>query len=88
MRYNMRYNNENLLEMVEMYAEEVGAISSEEMLSELFDYDIVQSIIEEYSEDDTVAINEGFTNWSDMLCKDGEIHPEQYQHYCYVGKYS
>ena len=25
---------------------------------------------------------------TDALCKDGEIHSEQYDKYCYTGKYS
>lgn len=41
------YNDESLLEMVELYAADNGLIDSE-----------------------------------------GEIHPEQYSEYCYVGKYS
>lgn len=82
------YNDEDLLGMVELYAEEVGTISSEDELSERFDADIAPLIIAQYGEDDQPAMNEGFNNWSDSLCKDGEIHPEQYNQYCYVGEYS
>ena len=84
----MNYNNENLLEMVELYAEEMGYISSEEELSEKFDDEILPSIIEKYGEDDLPAINEGFNDWTDGLCKGGEIHTKQYNNYCYVGQYS
>jgi hypothetical protein len=35
--------------------------------------EIKQSIIDAYSEDDDVAINESFNDWTDSLCKDGEI---------------
>ena len=80
------YNDETLLELVELYAEEMGYISSEDELSEIFDENVLPSTIEVYGEDDSVAINEEFNNWSDSLCKDGEIHPEQYNNYCYVGR--
>ena len=82
------FNDENLLEMVELYAAEVGAIDSEDMLSESFDANVLPGVIEQYSSDDEVAISEAFNNWSDALCKDGEIHPEQYSEYCYVGSAS
>ena len=82
------YNDENLLEMVELYAEEVGAISSEQELSDLFDESIAPMIVEQYGKNDEPAMAEGFNNWTDNLCKDGELHPEQYNDYCYVGKYA
>ena len=82
------YNDENLLEIVEMYAEKVGNIASESELSEKFDSEVVQAVIDQYGEDDQVAIDTAFNDWTDSLCKDGEIHPEQYNQYCYVGEYS
>jgi len=84
----IRYHDETLLEMVEMYAEEVGNIASEEELSKLFDDEVVADIIAAVGDDDTDAINEGFNNWTDALCKDRVIHPQQYNSYDYVGKYS
>lgn len=78
----------DLLEMVELFAEDNGWISSEDELSTCFDDEIAPSIIRQYGENDTVAMNEAFNDWSDMLCKDGEIHEEQYNTYSYVGKYS
>jgi len=78
------YWDENLLEMVELYAEEMGYISTEDELSELFDVQVLQSVIEQYGADDKVAINEAFNNWADSLCKDGVIHPEQYSNYGYI----
>lgn len=78
----------DLLEMVELFAEENGWISSEEELSVRFDDEIAPLVIEQYGENDTVAMNQAFNDWSDMLCKDGEIHEEQYNTYSYVGKYS
>ena len=87
----MNYNNEDLLEMVELYAEEVALIASEQELSDIFDSDIMPMLIESQGRevlDDSVMINETFSNWSDGLCKDAEIHPVQDRHYCYVGEYS
>lgn len=84
----MNWNNVDLLEMVELYAEDEGAIATEEELSQKFDDEIAPLIVKQYGEDDQPAMNEGFNNWTDGLCKDGEIHSEQYDKYCYVGKYS
>lgn len=72
------WNDENLLEVVELLAHSNRWIASEEELSDLFDQDIAPMVIEQYGEDDTIAMSEAFNNWSDRLCKDGEIHPEQY----------
>lgn len=74
------------IEMVELYAEDNGMIADESALSKRFDEEVLPSVLEQYSESDTVAINEAFNDWTDMLCKDGEIHPEQYDSYCYVGR--
>ena len=82
------FNNTDLLEMVELYATDNKLIDSEERLSELFDESIAPMVIEQYGEGDKPAMRETFNNWTDMLCKDGEIHQEQYNQYCYVGKYS
>lgn len=85
----INWNNigDELLYIVEALAEHKGFISSEEELSERFDRDVAPAVVAEYGEDDTVAINEAFNNWTDALCKDGEIHLEQYNNYCYVGVY-
>ena len=84
----MNWKRVNLLDMVELYAEDNNMISSEAKLSEVFDEDVAQNVIEQYGADDTVAMNEAFNDWTDMLCKDGVIHEVQYSEYCYVGKYS
>lgn len=81
-----KWDRVDLLEMVELYAEDNGLITSEEELSERFDSEILPLVIAEYGEDDGPAIAESFNNWTDSLCKDGEIHPEQYNQYCYVGR--
>jgi len=94
-----RYWNEDThLECVERIAAENGRISDEDELSEMFDQDIAPHIVMACVENgtyrpgdewtDTVMMNEAFNDWTDGLCKDGEIHPLQYDQYCYVGKYS
>jgi hypothetical protein len=89
----MNWNDENLLEVIELHAEGEGWIASEQELSDRFDDEIAPLILENHGIkgelfDDTDMMNEEFSYWSDNLCKDGEIHPEQYSWYGYVGKYS
>lgn len=81
-----KWDRVTLLEMVERFAEDNDLIASEEELSERFDSEVLPAVVEEYGEDDVPAISESFNNWTDMLCKDGELHPEQYNNYCYVGR--
>lgn len=80
------WNQTDMLEVVELFAEDNGMIASEEELSERFDSDVLPHIIEQYGEDDEPAIMQGFADWCDSLCRDGEIHPEQDRNYCYVGR--
>ena len=82
-----RWNDESYLEVVEKLAEYEGFIPSEEELSQKFDEEVALLVIAEYGENDRIAIRVAFNDWSDALCKDGEIHPEQYNSYCYVGRY-
>lgn len=82
----LNWNRIDMLEVVELYAEENGMIASEQELSDLFDADVLPSVIAQYGEDDEPALNEAFNNWTDMLRSDGEIHSEQYNSYCYVGR--
>ena len=55
-------------------------------LSAIFDEEVYPFVVEQYSENDTVALNEAFNNWTDTLCKDDVISDEQYNTFCYVGK--
>ena len=55
-------------------------------LSAVFDAEVYPSVVDQYSESDTVALNEAYNNWTDGLCKDGIISAEQYNDFCYVGK--
>lgn len=84
----LNWNRVDMLAVVELYAEDNGGIASEEELSKRFDEEVAQSVVDEYGEDDEPAMSEAFNNWTDMLCKEGDIHEEQYNSYCYVGKYA
>ena len=89
----MSFKHFDLLEAVELWAEDHNIpygdlITSERDLSDRFDEQIAPGVIALYRENDKPAMNEAFNNWSDTLCKDGELHDEQYNKYCYVGKYS
>tara|TARA_R100001198_G_scaffold81560_1_gene54458 strand:+ start:518 stop:775 length:258 start_codon:yes stop_codon:yes gene_type:complete len=79
-----KYNNETFLEIIELYAIEVGLISSQDELSEQFDQ-YINDCFPNFPVDDEPALNEAFNNWADSLCKDGIIHPEQYNQYDYTG---
>ena len=81
------WNHVDLIEIVEYFADSEGWISSEEELSERFD-DMLAECYPDFPTDDEPAITEFFNNWTDSLCQEGEIHPEQYSKYEYVGKYS
>jgi hypothetical protein len=39
---------------------------------------VLDMIVEQYSADDEDAINQGFNDWTDSLCKDGEISDYTY----------
>ena len=81
----MNFNNVDMLDIVEEYASMNNLIDSEEMLSLRFDQ-LLEEI--DIDTDDSDMIHQAFNDWSDGLCKDGEIHQEQYNNYTYVGKYS
>ncbi len=73
------------LELAEYYAEENGLIENAEELGEMFDRDILPSVVEQYGKDDYPAIREAFNNWTDGLCRDGQLAESQYQEYTYQG---
>ncbi len=87
------YNDEDLLQMVEMYAETQGYISSEEELSDMFD-NYLKDILDNMSHidaqrllKDKPTLSELFGRYVDALCKDGEIHPIQYAEYSDKGRH-
>ena len=49
-----------------------------EYLRDRFERDIQPQVVEQYGADDVIALNEAFNNWTDMLCKDGEISETVY----------
>ena len=84
----INYNRYDELELIELIATYEGNISSESELSDRFDETFTDLIESNRLEDDEPAISELFNNWTDSLCKDGEIHEEQCNKYCYVGNFS
>ena len=85
---SINWNRYSTLEIVEALAEYEGAIASEEELSELFDQELAPYVLDQYGEDDVSAFSEAFNDWTDALRSNGELHPEQYNNYGYVGRYS
>lgn len=86
------WNNIDLIEIIEAYASDNNLIASEEELSERFDEMIKECSSPEdlmtfENGDDLPMINETFNNWTDSLVSDGELHPEQYRLYTYVGEF-
>jgi hypothetical protein len=53
-----------------------------------FDEEVAPMILETYDADDSIAFNESFNDWTDSLCKDGDISQDVRNNVCYVGKYS
>ena len=81
------FNQVDLIDIIEEYADMKDLVASEEQLSEIFDESVAPLVVEKYGEDDHVAMHEVFLEWTDSLRDDGEIHEEQYNVYEYVGKY-
>jgi hypothetical protein len=46
--------------------------------AQTFETDMLPALIEAYSADDTVAFSEAWNDWTDSLCKDGQISDWQY----------
>jgi hypothetical protein len=85
--YGFNWHNFSALELVEQIAEyHDSPYCDEEAVSAIFNEEVRPSVVEEYGKDDEIAINEAFNNWTDMLCKDGELHELQYENYTYLGK--
>ena len=88
-----KWYDETYLEAIELLAEYEGLISSEDELSEAFDEGILPGILAAHGQPgveftDTIMIEQAFNDWTDGLCKKGQLHPEQYDNYTYVGKFS
>ena len=79
------------LEAVEYYASENNLIESEQALSDQFDEDMIPILREQWltygDTPDHPLISEEFSNWTDALVSDGELHESQLKEYCYIGEY-
>ena len=87
----LRWNGESPLEIVEMLSGHEGLpITEEQELSDWFD-DMLDENHKEGGKcphDMTPTdIRCMFNDWKDGLMKDGTIHEEQCDQYCYEGKY-
>lgn len=45
----------------------------QEAIRAIFNEDVAPHVIAKYSADDVIALNEAFNDWTDALCKDGQI---------------
>lgn len=54
----------------------------QDWLRNRFNTEIAPAVVEMYSADDEIALNEEFNNWTDSLCKDGVISEEIYNEVC------
>lgn len=84
----MNHYDVSLLDLVEFYGELNGLIASESELSDHFDEIVLSNVVEHYGEDDKIALQEAFNNYTDALCTDGLLHAEQYKNYSYIGRLS
>ena len=97
-------NLEDLVDPDELYSllsksdqldvEESETAKDEQDISKLFDehldsFMIVNSLKEAKELlEDSIMINEEFSNFVDSLASDGELGQQQINNYCYIGKYS
>jgi len=66
-------------ELLEVDGEEMEDIAeTESMLRARFAEEVEPFVIAQYGEDDTIALDTAFNDWTDGLCKDGEISNEAY----------
>lgn len=49
-----------------------------ESIHKRFNDEVKPMVIDQYGEDDEPAMNEAFNNWTDILCKDGEMSDNMY----------
>jgi len=80
-----KWNDESMIQVIELYAADNQMLASEQELSDLFDARIDE--YDNYPTHDKTMLIEDFNIFADMLCKGGDIHPDQYYEYNYAGKY-
>ena len=51
---------------------------TEEQVQEMFEEFVLPSVVKDYGADDEIAIRTAFNDYTDFLCKEGEISEEQY----------
>ena len=92
--FNLR-NELNELHIVEAVCEVENSvcgrhhIADESQLSSRFDDEhSLQDFFTTCYTFDIPMFNETFNNWTDMLCKNNELHELQYNNYCYVGTHT
>jgi hypothetical protein len=85
--HDLNWNKLSLLEVVEALArEQLFMISCESDLSVRFDALVVECDSDNHNfETDGPALSEAFSHYADGLVREGELHPEQYANYEYVG---
>ncbi len=64
---------EALPEYYECLVDELKFDDTQDTIRARFKKEIEPLVIQQYGADDEVALNEAFNDWTDSLCKDGEI---------------
>lgn len=54
--------------------------ATQEEVRKRFESELLDGLVEMYGADDTVALDTAFNDWTDMLCKDGELSDEAYDY--------
>lgn len=74
------YFNNEVLERYEEEQEDAINMTYEEAVDS-FTENILPIVVEQYGPDDTISQREAFNDWTDALCKDGEITQWQYENW-------
>jgi hypothetical protein len=67
------------IEIEDIDHEELDYDLPDEDVVKMFEEDILPSVIAQYGKNDETAQREAFNNYTDMLCKDGQITDWQYE---------
>lgn len=69
----LEYAKEAMPGYYECILDEIQFDDTQDALRARFKEEIEPLVVEQYGADDEIALNEEFNNWTDSLCKDGEI---------------
>jgi hypothetical protein len=69
----VEYAKEAMPGYYECILDEINFDDTQEQLRVRFKEEIEPAVIAQYGADDKFALNEAFNDWTDSLCKDGEI---------------